>query len=111
MANGSMMMPRAMAETAKSSAANAGEAGAAPESGVAKPVPLEEQTVPPPRHRRLWSDPLSGHGAPRWCLQLRQRRTTWKRLNVRNLDPKLSESSADAVMRWWLLRRRTPPGS
>ena len=25
--------------------------------------------------------------------------------------PKLSESSTDAVMRWWLLRRRTPPGS
>ena len=36
-----------MVGAARSSAANAGDANAAPESGVVKPVMLEEQTAPP----------------------------------------------------------------
>ena len=46
-ADGSAMMPRATVETAGSLAANAGYAGATPESGVAKPVGPEKQLAPP----------------------------------------------------------------
>ena len=47
MADGLATMPRATARTIESSAANAGDADAAPESGAAKPVAPEEQTTPP----------------------------------------------------------------
>ena len=46
-ADGSAMVPRATAETVGSSAANAGDVGATPESGTTKPVTPEEQTAPP----------------------------------------------------------------
>ena len=79
-------MPEATAKTAGSSTANVGDTGGTPESWAVKPVAPEEQTMPP-RRRRAYSDPLSGHGAPWWCLQSRRKRTRWKRLNMRNLDP------------------------
>ena len=45
-ADGSATMPGAMVETARSSAVNAGDAGATPKSGVEKLVAPEEQTAP-----------------------------------------------------------------
>ena len=102
-ADESAMIPKATAGTIGSSGAEAGVAGDAPKSGAAKPVAAEEQTAPPEASPG-WSDPLSDHGAPQWCLNLR-----WKRSSVLNLDSNLPESLASAVTRWWL-SRRTPPG-
>ena len=106
----SAAVPGATTVAAKSLEADIGVADAVPKSIAEKPTVLEE-LMALLRHRGAWSDTLSGHRAPRWCLQLQLRRTRWKRLNVRNLDPRLSESSVDATMRWWSLRRRTPLGS
>ena len=47
MADGSATVHGAMAETARSSMANARDAGAVPESGAAKLVAPEEQPAPP----------------------------------------------------------------
>ena len=64
-ADGSAMMPRATVETAGSLAANAGYAGATPESGVAKPVGPEKQLAPPEASQGVvgpavqpWSHPV-----------------------------------------------------
>ena len=53
----------AMAEATGSSAVNAGDVDAAPESRAARPVTFEEQMVPP-RHHRAWLDLLSDHRTP-----------------------------------------------
>lgn len=45
--DGSAAMPRAMVETAGSSTTNAGDAGAAPESGAVRPVQPKEPIVLP----------------------------------------------------------------
>ena len=47
MADGSVMVPGAVAEVAGSSGAEAGVADAAPEAKAEKPIVLEEQTVLP----------------------------------------------------------------
>ena len=46
-ADKSVTMPGATAKTAGSSAVNAGDVGAMSESGAAKPMVPEEQTMPP----------------------------------------------------------------
>ena len=46
MVDESVMVPRAMAKVAGSSAANAGDVDAAPESGAVRPVIPEEQMAP-----------------------------------------------------------------
>ena len=60
----SATMPRAMAENTGSSAVNAGDASAAPESGAVRPVAPEEQTTPPEASQGMVEHAIWPSGPP-----------------------------------------------
>ena len=107
--NESATIPKATVVAAKPLGAEARIASEAPKSGSTEPMAPSELKAPP---EASWGvvGPFVRPWSPRWCLEVQWKRSRWRRLSMLNLNPKLSESSASVAMRWWLSRRKTPPG-